>query len=43
MHRNLGEMYVEDPRLPATYDDIRPGLAVFVRDAIRARAKLADA
>lgn len=34
MFRNLGNMYVEDPRFTATYDKYRPGLAVFVRDAI---------
>lgn len=34
MFRNLGEMYVQDPRFTANYDKVRPGLAVFVRDAI---------
>lgn len=34
MFRNLGEMYVTDPRFTANYDKYRPGLAVFVRDAI---------
>jgi DNA-binding transcriptional MerR regulator len=34
MYRNLGQMYVDDPRFTAYYDKFRPGLAVFVRDAI---------
>jgi hypothetical protein len=31
-------MYVADPRFAATYERIRLGLAVFLRDAIRVRA-----
>ncbi|MGW6905755.1 MerR family transcriptional regulator [Streptomyces sp. NPDC054940] len=38
MHTCLGEMYVADPRFTATYDNIRPGLAVYLRDAILANA-----
>ena len=38
LHRNLGDMYVADPRFTKTYEDIRPGLAQFVRDAIHANA-----
>ncbi len=34
MYRNLGEMYVDDPRFTATYDAVRPGLARWLRDAI---------
>lgn len=34
MFRRLGEMYVADPRFTAYYEKFRPGLAVFVRDAI---------
>lgn len=34
MYRNLGQMYVDDPRFTAYYDKFRPGLAKFVRDAI---------
>ncbi len=34
MFRNLGKMYVEDPRFTAYYEKFRPGLAVFMRDAI---------
>jgi len=37
-HRNLGDMYVSDPRFTKTYEDIRPGLAQYVRDAIHANA-----
>lgn len=37
-HRNLGEMYVCDARFAKTYDDIRPGMAQYVRDAIHANA-----
>lgn len=37
-HRNLGDMYVADPRFTKTYEDIRPGMAQFVRDAIHANA-----
>ncbi|MGX1564024.1 MerR family transcriptional regulator [Streptomyces sp. NPDC055506] len=37
-HTGLGEMYVADPRFTATYDAIRPGLAVYLRDAILANA-----
>lgn len=34
-HMGLGEMYVSDPRFTAYYDQIAPGLAVFLRDALR--------
>ncbi|MFI2764587.1 MerR family transcriptional regulator [Streptomyces echinatus] len=34
MHACLGEMYVADERFTATYEAIRPGLAVYMRDAI---------
>jgi MerR family transcriptional regulator, thiopeptide resistance regulator len=34
----LGEMYVQDPRFTATYEALADGLAVWVRDAIRANA-----
>lgn len=37
-HRCLGEMYVADPRFTATYEDLEPGLAQYVRDAIVANA-----
>jgi MerR family transcriptional regulator, thiopeptide resistance regulator len=38
MHRNLADMYISDPRFTATYDEIRPGMAHYVRDAIHANA-----
>lgn len=34
MYRNLAEMYISDPRFTKTYDDVKPGLAQFLRDAI---------
>lgn len=37
-HRQLGDMYVTDPRFTATYDDLEPGLAQYVRDSIHANA-----
>ena len=40
MQVNLGEMYVPDPRFAATYERVQPGLATFLRDAIRIRAGL---
>ncbi|WP_413544320.1 MerR family transcriptional regulator [Citricoccus nitrophenolicus] len=42
-HRSLGDMYVQDPRFTKTYEDLRPGLAQYLRDAIHANAdRLAD-
>ncbi|QDQ12897.1 MerR family transcriptional regulator [Streptomyces spectabilis] len=38
MHTCLGAMYVDDARFTATYEAIRPGLAVYMRDAIAANA-----
>lgn len=38
MHRGLGDMYVADPRFTRTYEDLEPGLAAYVRDAIHANA-----
>jgi hypothetical protein len=43
MQVNLGDMYVADPRFSATYDRYQPGLARFLRDAIRIRAGLPPA
>jgi DNA-binding transcriptional MerR regulator len=34
-HLAIGQMYVDDPRFTAYYDKIAPGLAVFLRDALR--------
>ena len=32
--RGLGQMYVDDPRFAANYEKMKPGLAVFMRDAM---------
>lgn len=37
-HRGLAELYVSDPRFTKTYDEIAPGLARYVHDAIVANA-----
>jgi DNA-binding transcriptional MerR regulator len=37
-HRNLGDIYIADPRFTKNYEDIRPGMAQFVCDAIHANA-----
>jgi len=37
-HRNLGDLYLADPRFTKTYEDIHAGMAQFVRDAIHANA-----
>jgi MerR family transcriptional regulator, thiopeptide resistance regulator len=42
LHRNLGDMYVIDPRFTATYDAVAPGLATYLRDAIHANAARAN-
>lgn len=34
MHRGLAELYVSDPRFSSTFEDVAPGLARYVRDAI---------
>jgi hypothetical protein len=38
MHRGLAEMYVTDERFARNYDDVEPGLARYVHDAINANA-----
>ena len=38
MHTNLASMYVADERFAKTYNDIAPGLAQYVHDAIYANA-----
>ena len=38
IHAGLAEMYLADPRFTATYEDIAPGLARYVHDAIKANA-----
>ena len=42
MHKAMSDMYVTDPRFTKTYEDIAPGLAQYVRDAIHANADRAD-
>ncbi|MDN5790974.1 MAG: MerR family transcriptional regulator [Micrococcales bacterium] len=37
-HRSLGDLYISDPRFTKTYEDLEPGLAHYVRDAIHANA-----
>nr|WP_055501719.1 MerR family transcriptional regulator [Nonomuraea pusilla] len=39
VHRALGDMYVEDPRFTAVYEDLAPGLAGYLRRAIHANAR----
>jgi len=41
MHRGLGELYVSDSRFTESIDRVRPGLALFMRDAFRANAERA--
>jgi MerR family transcriptional regulator, thiopeptide resistance regulator len=41
-HRGLGDMYIADPRFTKTYEDIKPGMAQYVRDAIHANADRAE-
>ncbi|HET7475035.1 MAG TPA: MerR family transcriptional regulator [Dermatophilaceae bacterium] len=38
LHVNLAEMYLADPRFTRTYEDVAPGLAQYVHDAIVANA-----
>jgi len=37
-HRGLAQMYVADPRFTKLYEDVAPGLAQYVHDAIMANA-----
>jgi MerR family transcriptional regulator, thiopeptide resistance regulator len=37
-HVELGRMYVADPRFAATYEEVRPGMAQYLCDAISANA-----
>lgn len=39
MHRGLGEMYVADERFAQNYENVAPGLAEYVREAIVANAE----
>lgn len=38
LHRGLGDMYVSDERFTSHYDELAPGLAQWLRDAIHANA-----
>lgn len=38
MHAGIAEMYLSDPRFTQTYEDLAPGLARYVHDAIAANA-----
>ena len=38
IHRGLAQMYVADERFTAHYEDVAPGLARYVHDAILANA-----
>ena len=38
-HVALGALYVDDPRFRATFEDVVPGLAAFVKEAIEANAR----
>lgn len=38
MHRGLGDMYIADERFTRTYEQVAPGLAQWLRDAIHANA-----
>jgi hypothetical protein len=42
MHRGVAAMYVADERFTAYYDEIEPGLAWYVHDAIEANAARRD-
>jgi hypothetical protein len=38
VHRGLAEMYIADERFAKRYEDVAPGLARYVHDAITANA-----
>ena len=42
IHRGLADMYVDDERFRAHYDETAPGLARFIRDAAHANARRAE-
>jgi DNA-binding transcriptional MerR regulator len=43
IHRGLAQMYVADERFTKTYEDVAPGLAQYVHDAVMANADRAAA
>ena len=38
VYRGLADLYVDDPRFTAFYDKVKPGLAQFMRDAMKVYA-----
>jgi hypothetical protein len=38
IHRGLADMYIADPRFTTVYEEVAPGLAGYLRDAIHANA-----
>jgi MerR family transcriptional regulator, thiopeptide resistance regulator len=42
LHRDLGDRYTADPRFSRNYENIRAGMAQYVRDAIHANADRAQ-
>jgi len=36
VHQGLADMYVADPRFAKAYDDVEPGLAGYLREAVLA-------
>ncbi|MFF4650340.1 MerR family transcriptional regulator [Streptomyces sp. NPDC001380] len=42
VHRGIGDMYLADPRFTATYEQVRAGLAQWLRDAVHANADRAE-
>jgi hypothetical protein len=42
LHRDLGDRYTTDPRFTKNYENIRAGMAQYVRDAIHANADRAQ-
>jgi hypothetical protein len=38
LHRSLGDRYITDPTFTKNYENVAPGLAQYVRDAIHANA-----
>ena len=41
MHAALGALYIADPRFTATFEEVRPGLAQYLRDATAAALEAA--
>ncbi len=43
VYRGLGDLYISDSRFTANYDTVRPGLAAFMREAMRVYADRLEA